>query len=106
VVCGLADHHRGERVKAYVKVREGSELSAAELRAFLKDKLAPFEMPSEIEFLAEFPPELLQRLPRKRFLIRKFGKKRLATSWDAVRPLCDLFRGWRLASRPSAAEQS
>jgi long-chain acyl-CoA synthetase len=103
VVCGLADHHRGERVKAYVKLREGSELTAAEVRAFLKDKLAPFEVPSEIEFLVEFPPELLQRPPRRRLLVQKFGKKRLATFWNAVRRVRDLFWGWRPTLRPSRA---
>jgi long-chain acyl-CoA synthetase len=72
-VCGLPDRHRGERVKAYVKLREGSELTAAQLRAFLKDKLAPFEIPSEIEFLQEIPADLLHRPARKDLLSQKFG---------------------------------
>ena len=52
-VCGVPDPHRGETVKAYVRLCEGAELTAVELRAFLRDKLAPFEQPRAIEFRAE-----------------------------------------------------
>jgi long-chain acyl-CoA synthetase len=73
VVYGVPDQHRGERVKAYVKLLPSVRISAPELRAFLRDKLAPFEMPSEIEFLDEIPAELLHRQPRKDLLSQKFG---------------------------------
>jgi long-chain acyl-CoA synthetase len=106
IVCGIADHHRGERVKAFVKLREGSKLTATELRSFLKDKLAPFEMPNEIEFLVEFPAELGQRLSRKQLLSQKFGQKRAPSLWNAFRRLCELFREWRLASYLPRTERS
>ena len=48
-VCGIPDRHRGEVVKAYVKLARGASLTVAELRAFLRDKLAPFEQPKQIE---------------------------------------------------------
>jgi long-chain acyl-CoA synthetase len=104
VVYGFPDQHRGERVKAYVQLREGAKLRAAELRAFLGDKLAPFEIPSEIDFLAEFPPELLQRVMRRTLLARKFGRKRSASLWASVRKLSELFREWPVPLRPSGAE--
>jgi long-chain acyl-CoA synthetase len=72
-VCGLPDHHRGERVKAYVKPAAGARLTAVELRAFLRNTLAPFEIPSEIEFLQEIPLELLHRPTRKDLLRQKFA---------------------------------
>jgi long-chain acyl-CoA synthetase len=72
-VCGLPDHHRGERVKAYVKPAASATLTAVELRVFLKDKLALFEMPSEIEFVQEIPVELLHRPSRKDLLSQQFG---------------------------------
>lgn len=54
-VCGVPDRHRGEIVKAYVRCRPGGGLSAGTLRAFLKDKLAPFEQPRQIEFRDALP---------------------------------------------------
>ena len=59
-VCGVPDRHRGELVKAYVRLREGASLTVPELRAFLKDKLAPFEQPKQIE-LRDQPAALLAR---------------------------------------------
>jgi long-chain acyl-CoA synthetase len=94
-VCGLPDHHRGERVKAYVKPAAGARLTPVELRAFLKGKLAPFEIPSEIEFLEEIPVDLLHRPARKDLLSQKFGiealmpkiARRLRTLlWSGQRP--------------------
>jgi long-chain acyl-CoA synthetase len=54
-VCGIPDEHRGELVKAYVKLRPDKSLTGTALRAFLKDKLAPFEQPRKIEFREELP---------------------------------------------------
>lgn len=54
-VCGVPDQHRGEIVKAYVKLREGARLAAGELRAFLADKLAAFEIPRDIDFVTAIP---------------------------------------------------
>jgi long-chain acyl-CoA synthetase len=67
-VCGIPDRHRGEVVKAYVRLCEGASLEVAELRAFLKDKLAPFEQPKHIEFRAELPQSWLGK-PSKRALV-------------------------------------
>ena len=50
-----SDPHRGETIKAYVRRHEGTLLTAGELRAFLRDKLAPFEQPKAIEFRDELP---------------------------------------------------
>jgi long-chain acyl-CoA synthetase len=67
-VCGVPDRHRGETIKAYVRLSEGAELSAAELRRFLRDKLAPFEQPKAIEFRDELPLTWLGK-PSRRALI-------------------------------------
>ncbi len=67
-VCGVPDAHRGETVKAYVRLCEGAELTAVELRQFLRDKLAPFEQPKAIEFRAELPLTWLGK-PSRRALV-------------------------------------
>jgi long-chain acyl-CoA synthetase len=67
-VCGIPDQHRGETVKAYVKLKDGQRLTAGELRGFLRDKLAPFEQPRQIEFRDELPRTLIGK-PSRRALI-------------------------------------
>ncbi|MDX1542030.1 MAG: long-chain fatty acid--CoA ligase, partial [Geminicoccaceae bacterium] len=66
-VCGIPDPHRGEIVKAFVR-RRSETLKAGELRAFLKDKLAPFEIPRRIEFRDELPSTMMGK-PDRRALI-------------------------------------
>ena len=67
-VCGVPDEHRGEIIKAFVKLKQGEEVSAAELRAFLKDKLAPFQMPRKIEFRQTLPKTLIGKISKKDLL--------------------------------------
>lgn len=67
-VCGIPNQHRGEIVKAYVKLRDGVSLQADELHEFLKDKLTPYELPREIEFRNGIPKTLIGK-PSRRELI-------------------------------------
>ena len=59
------DPHRGEIVKAFVHLRTGKTLTDSTLRAFLKDKLAPFEMPRQIEFRKALPKTLIGKIDKK-----------------------------------------
>ena len=63
-VCGVPDPHRGEIVKAFVHLRDGENLTAGELRAFLKDKLASFEIPRRIEFRGTLPKTLIGKISK------------------------------------------
>jgi acyl-CoA synthetase (AMP-forming)/AMP-acid ligase II/esterase/lipase len=67
-VCGVPDPHRGESVKAFVKLREGHTLTAAELRDFCREKLAPFQLPRHIEFRDELPKTLIGKISKKDLL--------------------------------------
>ena len=84
-VCGVPDRHRGEIVKAYVRLCDGAELDAAGLRAFLRDKLAPFEQPKQIEFRSELPLSWLGK-PSRRALVaeelRRLNAQPLAAPGD------------------------
>ena len=72
-VCGIADMHRGETVKAFVHLREDQALTAAELRAFLKDKLAPFEMPRQVEFRETLPKTLIGKIDKRSLVADESG---------------------------------
>ncbi|MFQ5765186.1 MAG: long-chain fatty acid--CoA ligase [Rhodospirillales bacterium] len=64
-VCGVPDQHRGEIVKAFVKSRDGEAITAEELSGYLADKLAPFQMPRQIEFRDSLPKTLIGKISKK-----------------------------------------
>ena len=45
-VAGVPDPSKGEAVKAWVVLRAGQQASEAELRAFCRERLAPYKVPS------------------------------------------------------------
>jgi acyl-CoA synthetase (AMP-forming)/AMP-acid ligase II len=54
-VIGVEDQEFGHRLKAFVVLAEGAELSTADLNAHVKANLASFKTPREVEFLDELP---------------------------------------------------
>ncbi|HEX5983486.1 MAG TPA: AMP-binding protein [Solirubrobacterales bacterium] len=54
-VVGVEDDEFGQRLKAFVVVRTGVEISAGDLTAHVKANLASYKSPREIEFLEELP---------------------------------------------------
>jgi fatty-acyl-CoA synthase len=54
-VIGVDDAEFGQRLKAFVVVRSGGEVSEGELTAHVKAHLASYKAPREVEFLEELP---------------------------------------------------
>ena len=54
-VVGVADPEFGTRLKAYVVVRPGAALTADDVRTHVRDNLARFKVPRDVEFLDELP---------------------------------------------------
>ena len=54
-VIGVEDEEFGQRLKAFVVVSSGAEVSVEELRVHVKANLAAFKVPREIEFIDELP---------------------------------------------------
>jgi fatty-acyl-CoA synthase len=53
-VIGVDDEKFGQRLKAFV-VLEGGELSEDEVKSYVKENLANYKVPREVEFLDELP---------------------------------------------------
>ena len=64
-VIGIPDEYRGEAPKAFVRLKEGKEATAAELLQFLRGKLSKIELPAEIEFRGELPKTMVGKLSKK-----------------------------------------
>jgi len=54
-VFGVDDEKFGQRLKAVVVLREGTELSADEIKKHVKANLAAYKVPREVEFMDELP---------------------------------------------------
>jgi fatty-acyl-CoA synthase len=54
-VIGVEDAEFGQRLKAFVVIRGGIEISAQDLTAHVKAHLASYKAPREVEFLDELP---------------------------------------------------
>jgi long-chain acyl-CoA synthetase len=54
-VVGLPDQMRGEIVKAWIVLRPGQHATGAELKAFSRERLAPYKVPTKYEFVTELP---------------------------------------------------
>jgi benzoate-CoA ligase len=66
-VVGAADDDRLIKPKAYVVLKEAGKASPAlaeELRAYVKDRLAPFKYPRWIEFVEELPKTATGKIQR------------------------------------------
>ncbi|HWJ87056.1 MAG TPA: long-chain fatty acid--CoA ligase [Pelagibacterium sp.] len=64
-VIGVKDPVRGEAPVAYVKLKSGESLKAADLKTFLRDHLSKLEMPREIIFRDELPKTMIGKLSKK-----------------------------------------
>lgn len=63
-VIGKQDADGLTKTKAFVILKEGAEVSADELKAFVKDKLAPYKYPRFIEFVKELPKTATGKIQR------------------------------------------
>ena len=70
-VVGLADSDGLIKPKAFVVLKAGRHCSEAELKAFVKQRLAPFKYPRQIEFIAELPKTATGKI--QRFRLRALG---------------------------------
>jgi len=54
-VIGVEDEEFGQRLKAFVVIKEGTEIGELDLKAHVKANLAGYKTPREVEFLDELP---------------------------------------------------
>jgi long-chain acyl-CoA synthetase len=64
-VVGLPDKMKGETVKAFVVLRPDAKLTPSELKAWCRERLAPYKVPSQFEFVNDLPKSQVGKVLRR-----------------------------------------
>ncbi len=73
-VGGIPDPNRGETVKAWIVLKPDETLTVEELKAYCKERLAPYKVPTHFEFRNELPKTTVGKILRRE-LIRQHKEK-------------------------------
>jgi benzoate-CoA ligase len=73
-VIGKEDDEGLTKTKAFVVLKAGQTASEAELKAFVKERLAPYKYPRFIEFVADLPKTATGKIQRFRLRALEAGK--------------------------------
>jgi len=82
-VIGVPDPKYGEELCAWVKLREGTRLTADELRAFCAGQIAHYKIPRHVLFVDGFPMTItgkIQKYVMRQETIAKLGLRELHTA--------------------------
>ena len=63
-VIGVADSDGLTKTKAFVVLKDGASTTAEDLKAFVKDKLAPYKYPRQIQFVSDLPKTATGKIQR------------------------------------------
>jgi len=64
-VAGIPDPFRGETVKAWIVLKPGETATEAEIKAFCKERLAAYKVPTHYEFRNELPKTTVGKILRR-----------------------------------------
>ncbi|MCH7588206.1 MAG: long-chain fatty acid--CoA ligase [Chloroflexi bacterium] len=69
---GIEIEGKGERVKAFVVLKQGESATEEELIAFCREYLAPYKVPKFIEFRDDLPKTLVGKVLRRKLQAQEF----------------------------------
>ncbi len=72
-VIGVPDAEGLTKTKAFVVLKAGAQATDTELKAFVKDKLAPYKYPRQIAFVADLPKTATGKI--QRFKLRELENR-------------------------------
>ena len=85
-VIGVPDHHYGEQVMVWVKLKEGQAMSDEEIRQFCKGQIMDYKVPKYVKFVSEFPTTVTGKIQKYRMRdisIAELGLERSAQTATA-----------------------
>jgi fatty-acyl-CoA synthase len=75
-IIGVPDAKYGEEVCAWIKLREGEQATADEIRDFCSGRIAHFKVPKYVKFVESFPMTVTGKV--QKFVMRELMEKELA----------------------------
>ncbi len=82
-VTGVPDSKFGEEIIAWVKLKEGNELSEADIKAYCQQQIAHYKVPRYIRFSEDFPMTVtgkVQKFKMREISIEELGLEEQATA--------------------------
>jgi fatty-acyl-CoA synthase len=70
-VIGVEDEEFGQRLKAFVVLADGGQLSEDDVKGYVKQKLAGYKTPREVEFLDELPRNATGKVLKRELVERE-----------------------------------
>ncbi|MBN1135788.1 MAG: long-chain fatty acid--CoA ligase [Anaerolineae bacterium] len=70
-VAGVPDDYQGEAGKAWIVLRAGQQVTADEIRAFCRDKLASYKVPKHVEFRDSLPKTMVGKVLRRELVAQE-----------------------------------
>ena len=74
-VIGVPDEYSGERIKAFVVLKEGETLTAEEVVGYCKENLVKYKVPKYVEFVEDLPKSAVGKILRKELRAAELAKK-------------------------------
>jgi fatty-acyl-CoA synthase len=65
---GVEDEKFGQRLKAFVVLEDGAELSEDDIKKYIKENLANYKVPREVVFIDELPRNQTGKVLKKKLL--------------------------------------
>ncbi len=78
VIAGLPDEFLGEKIKAYIVLKEGENATQEEILDFCSERLAKFKVPRIVEFRSELPKTMIGKVLRRVLLEEELKKTKLS----------------------------
>ncbi len=70
-VGGVPDEYQGEAVKAWIVLQSGQQVTAEEIQAFCRRKLAGYKVPKQIEFTEGLPKTIVGKVLRRALVAKE-----------------------------------
>jgi fatty-acyl-CoA synthase len=80
---GVDDDKFGQRLKAFVVLRDGQQLSEDDVKAYVKDNLANYKVPREVVVVDELPRNATGKVLKRELLERDEGESETAQPSEA-----------------------
>lgn len=65
ITVGVPDAYKGERIKVYIVLKDGETATPEEFETYFREHLAPYKVPSQVEFRRDLPKSMIGKILRR-----------------------------------------